>query len=344
MHFGAQLLQLLLVRDAEMLLFVHDQQAEILELHALAEQRMRADHDIDLAVGQRLLGLREIGLRHEPRGLPDLHREAAEAFGEGLEMLARQQRGRHHDRDLLAVHGRDEGRAQRHFGLAEADIAADQPVHRTPGFEIADHGVDRGLLVVGLLVGEAGAEFVEDAGRDGELRRRAQQPLGRDLEELMRDLADAALHARLARLPAGAAEPVEIDLRFLRAVARQQFDILHRQEQLVAAGIVDFEAIMRRAGRLDGLQADETPDAVIDMHDKIAGGEARRFGDEILRAARGLARPHQAVAENVLLADDRGVAASRSRIRDRARQARCRASASAATSGHERTLRRLGNL
>ena len=53
MHFGAQLLQLLLVRDAEMLLFVDDQQAEILELHALAEQRMRADHDIDLAVRER---------------------------------------------------------------------------------------------------------------------------------------------------------------------------------------------------------------------------------------------------------------------------------------------------
>ena len=57
MHFGAQLLQLLLVRDAEMLLLVDDQQAEVLELDALAEQRMRADHDIDLAVRQPLFGL-----------------------------------------------------------------------------------------------------------------------------------------------------------------------------------------------------------------------------------------------------------------------------------------------
>ena len=70
------------------------------------------------------------------------------------------------DRDLLAVHGRDESRAQRHFGLAEADIAADEAIHRTSGFEIADHGIDRGLLIVGFLIGKAGAEFVENAGRD----------------------------------------------------------------------------------------------------------------------------------------------------------------------------------
>ena len=52
---------------------------------------------------------------------------------------------------------------------------------------------------------------------------------------------------------------------------------------------------------------DEAPDAVIDMHDQIAGREAGCLGDEILGAARGAARPHQPVAENVLLADDRGI-------------------------------------
>ena len=65
MHFGAKLLELLFVRDAEMLFFVHDQEAEILELDAPAQKRMRADHDIDLAVGQSFLGLCQIGRRHE---------------------------------------------------------------------------------------------------------------------------------------------------------------------------------------------------------------------------------------------------------------------------------------
>ena len=64
---------------------------------------------------------------------------------------------------------------------------------------------------------------------------------------------------------------------------------------------------MRRAGRLDGAQPHEAADAVIDVHDQIAGREARRLGDEILGRRARAARPHQAVAEDVLLADDGGV-------------------------------------
>ena len=60
MHFGAQLLELLLMRDAEMLLLVDDDQAEVLELDALAEERVGADDDVDRAVGEALLGLGEL--------------------------------------------------------------------------------------------------------------------------------------------------------------------------------------------------------------------------------------------------------------------------------------------
>ena len=94
-----------------------------------------------------------------------------EALGEGFCMLARQQRGRHHDGHLPAVHGGDEGRAQRHLGLAEADIAADEPVHRPAGGKLALHGVDGRLLVIGLLIREAGAEFLVRTGFDDEARR-----------------------------------------------------------------------------------------------------------------------------------------------------------------------------
>ena len=54
MDVGAQLLQPLLLRDAEMLLLVDDQQAEILELDALGQQRVGADHDVDRALLHRL--------------------------------------------------------------------------------------------------------------------------------------------------------------------------------------------------------------------------------------------------------------------------------------------------
>ena len=57
MHVGLQPLQPFLMRDAEMLLLVDDDQAEIAEGDALRQQRMRADHDIDVAARELLLGL-----------------------------------------------------------------------------------------------------------------------------------------------------------------------------------------------------------------------------------------------------------------------------------------------
>ena len=196
-----------------------------------------------------------------------------------------QQRRRHHDRDLLAVHRGDEGGAQRHFGLAEADVAADQPVHRPAGAEIVEHGGDGGLLVVGLLVGKAGAELVVE--RRSSTASRGASRSCRSAATLISSPAISRMRFFIRALrvcQAGAAEPVELDAGLLRAVARQQLDVLDRQEQLVAAGIMDFQAIVRRAGGLDGAQADEAADAVIDMDDEIAGGEARHLGDEIFGA------------------------------------------------------------
>ncbi len=42
------------------------------------------------------------------------------------------------------------------------------------------------------------------------------------------------------------------------------------------AGIVDFQAVVQRAGSLDGLQPDESADAVVGMDDDVAGREATR--------------------------------------------------------------------
>ena len=71
-HLGAQLLELLLVGDAEMLLLVDDDEAEILELDGLAEQRMGADDDVDLALGKSLLHPRQLRGGDQPRGLRDV--------------------------------------------------------------------------------------------------------------------------------------------------------------------------------------------------------------------------------------------------------------------------------
>ena len=80
-------------------------------------------------------------------------------------MLARQQRRRHHHRYLSSRHRGDERGPQRDLGLAEADIAADQPIHRPAGREVFQHIGDGARLILGLGEREAGAELVEAAFR-----------------------------------------------------------------------------------------------------------------------------------------------------------------------------------
>ena len=276
---------------------------EILEADALRQQRMRADHDVDLAGLQLLARLRQLLRRHEPRRARDLHREAVEALGEGLVMLAREQRRRHDDGHLFALHHREEGGPQRHFGLAEADIAADEPVHRLALGEVVGDGLDARKLVVGLLVGEARDELIIGALGRGEDGRRLRLARGRDLDQFLRHLADALLHARLAALPGGAAELVEVRARLVGAVARQKLHVLDGQEQLVAALIFEFDAIVGRARRVDGLEADEAADAVVGVHHEVARREARRLDEHIARLL-GLAAADEPVAEDVLLGDD----------------------------------------
>ena len=143
-----------------------------------------------------------------------------------------------------------------------------------PGAEIVDHVGDGRLLVVGLVVGKARRRI---------RRRRRSRRVSRGASCNARAAATLISSPAISRIrffiralrgcQAVAAEPVELDAGLFRAVARQKLDVLDRQEQLVAAGIVDFETIMRRAGGLDGAQADEAADAMIDMDDKIAGGQ-----------------------------------------------------------------------
>lgn len=149
-------------------------------------------------------------------------------------MLAGEQRGRHHHRHLFAAHCGHECRAKRHFGFAEADIAADEAIHRAALAKIGDGFGNRFFLILGFLIGETGAELIIDARRRIYCRKRTQFARRRNADQLARDLADALLHLGLAQLPARAAKAIQLRRAFIGAIARQQFDILDRQEQLAA--------------------------------------------------------------------------------------------------------------
>ncbi len=78
----------------------------------------------------------DLGGRGEPGQLPDDDRELRHPLAEGLEVLVREQRRRDENGHLLAVlHGLERG-AHGDLGLAVADVAADDPVHRD-GFSMS---------------------------------------------------------------------------------------------------------------------------------------------------------------------------------------------------------------
>ena len=74
-------------------------------------------------------------------------------------MLLGQDGGRHEKRRLLAFLHRLENGADSHLGLAEADVAADEPVHGARALHVL-LGLENGaLLVLRLLVDKGFLEF-----------------------------------------------------------------------------------------------------------------------------------------------------------------------------------------
>ena len=162
---------------------------------------MRADEDVDLAggeVGEHLLRLRRLP---EPGHHLDVQREVAEALPEGVPVLLGKDRRRAEHEHLLGVDRDRERGANRDLGLAEADVAANEPVHGPTRFEILLHGLDRPRLVIGLAVGERRLEALEPFVRQIEARALRALPLRVERKQLAGELPHGFAGARLEVLP-----------------------------------------------------------------------------------------------------------------------------------------------
>jgi hypothetical protein len=219
-------------------------------------------------------------------------------------MLTRQQRGRHHHRHLYPFIAAMKAARSATSVLPKP---TSPQTSRSIGFsrrQIVTHPLDRSHLVFGLVIGEAGRKLVVKAFRAPQCRR------GRMCRSAAMRIRPSAMSSRrffsraLRACQATAAEPVELHFGAVRAVAGEKLDVFDRQEQLGIAGIVQFEAGMRRARRLDRAQADELADAVLGMHHITALVEPGDFRDVIGAAALALGAAHQPVTQHVLLADD----------------------------------------
>ena len=88
---------------AEALLFVDNQQAEILKLDVLRKQPVRADQNVHLAGRHALHNVLLLFCCSKARNHFHVDGELREPLLEGLEMLEAQDRGRRQHRNLLAV-------------------------------------------------------------------------------------------------------------------------------------------------------------------------------------------------------------------------------------------------
>ena len=195
------------------MLFVDDGQRQRLEHDVVLDQRMGADQEIDLAGLEprqdlaALLALFAAGEDRDPQ---------PGAFGQrrdGLDVLARQNFGRRHQRRLLAGFGHGGGRQQRHHGLAGADVALQQPQHPHRLAQILGDGGDRVALRrrqrIRQRIDDAAAQMavagVAIAGRAAQLRAdqrqrqltgqqfvegepRPERTIGQDVREFDRDM------------------------------------------------------------------------------------------------------------------------------------------------------------
>ena len=299
------MLHALLVGDAEAVLLVHDQQAEVLELHVLAEQPVRADDDVDGAVLQPLDDLLLLLRRAEAREQLDLGRERREALGKRRPVLLGQHRRRHQHRDLHAVGHRLERRTQRDFRLAVADVAGHEPVHRPRALHVAFDVLDRAQLVRRLLEAERRLELP--------LPRRVRLigvALGHraprvELQQLLGHLAQRRTDRFLDALPRRAAEAVQArGARVGAEVLRDEVEAVDGDVELVVVGVLEQQEVGVLVADAHRAQPEILPDAVIFVDDEVADGEIGERGQGGAALVLGPPQRAPARAEDLRLGQD----------------------------------------
>ncbi len=269
---GPEALDGLLVGDAEALLLVDHQQAQVLELDVVREEPVGADDHVDAPVGQPVDHLLGLAGREEAGQDLDPHRVAGVALGEGAEVLLGEQGGGDEDGGLHPLLDGLERGPDGHLGLAEADVAADQAVHGAVGLHVVLHVLD-GLELVGrLLVGEGVLQLPLPGGVGGEGVARGGDPLAVEGHQLLGDVTDGDPNLGLGAPPLGAAQPVEGG-RVAAGVVADGVDLVGRDVELVAPPVLEQEVVA--LGPAHGLldHAAVLADAVLVVDDVVARAE-----------------------------------------------------------------------
>ena len=208
----------------------------------MTQQPVRADHDVDAAVGESLDHLLLLGRGQEPAQELDPDRIRREPVGERLRVLAGQERRRRQDGRLRAVLHRLEDGPHRDLGLPESHVATDQAVHR-PGLLHVRLDVGDGLeLVLGLDEPEGGLHLGLPRRVGPECVALHRQAATVELDQLFGDLAGRGPRLGPGALPVGSPHFGE-RRRLAPAVGGDGLDLIDREIEPVAASILQDQIV-----------------------------------------------------------------------------------------------------
>ncbi len=179
------------------------------------DQGVRADDQAQLAGGEALEGFLAPGGRRGPGQQRERGRLFGQQLAQGHRVLLGQRLGRRHQHRLEAGFQRPQHRVEGDDGLARADLAHQQPLHRLAGVEIGVDLVEGLQLVPGRLERQRLDPAPDLLARLAEPRRRPRRPvrpLARRQDRLVEEeLLEAQPLARLLDVLLGLGEVDRLD-------------------------------------------------------------------------------------------------------------------------------------
>ena len=205
----------------------------------------------------------------------ELERVGREAAAERFDVLQGEHGGWHQHGDLSPRLEHGEGGAQRHLGLAVANIAHDHAVHRARSTQVTLRCLDGGELIGRFAIREGRLKLGKPWAPWRNRWAMRQLARGVDAQQLIGEIVGRLLGALLGAAPLATTESTE--LRMLRAgVARDACQLLHWREDGVGAAIGNLQVVALIAVTTAAQHAHETANAVIHMHQVVARRESLR--------------------------------------------------------------------
>ncbi len=150
---------------AKLVLLVDHHQSQPGELHFRFDQGLRAQEQLQAAVGRAGQDVRPLARRRAAGEDGHLNLAGAEQFFQRAGVLPHQQLSRSHDRGLMPLGHGQQHRVHGHHGLAAADVSLQEPIHRLAPRHVGRNFGDHLVLAGRQLERKQAADPGVDLGR-----------------------------------------------------------------------------------------------------------------------------------------------------------------------------------